>query len=81
MKTALAAIAGLSLLAGASIACAQDTTTTIVHHDDGAEHSKTVVHHADGAKTVIKRHGNHVKKIHRSANGDKTVVKKTTKPE
>lgn len=79
MKTSLAAIAAVALFGVASAAYAQDSTT-VVHHDDGMDHSKTVIRHEDGAKTVIKRHGRHVKKVHVSPNGDKTVVKKTTTP-
>jgi hypothetical protein len=76
MKTVIGGLAALALLAGASGSFAQDTT--VMHKDDGMGNSKTVVHHANGAKTVIRRHGRHVKKVHVSPNGDKTVVKKTT---
>lgn len=80
MKMALAAIAALAMLGGVSIAVAQDTTT-VVHRDDAGDQSKTVIRHDNGARTVIKRHGNHVKKVHVSPNGDKTVIKKTTSPD
>jgi hypothetical protein len=82
MKAAIGGIAALALLAGAAGATgayAQDTT--VVHKESAnGDRSKTVVRHDNGAKTVIKRHGNHVKKVHTSANGDRTVVKKTTTP-
>jgi hypothetical protein len=74
MKTVLAGIAAVALLAGASGAFAQDTTT-VVHKTDGMGDSKTVVHHANGSKTVIHHHGMYTKKVHTSPNGDKTVVK------
>jgi len=38
--------------------------------------SKTVVKD-DNGKTVTKRHGANMKKVHTDPNGDKTVVKKT----
>jgi len=76
MKAVIAAFAAAALLAGASGAAAQGTTT-VVHKDMGDGHSKTVVHHANGSKTVIKRHGSHVKKIHTNVYGDKTIVRKT----
>ena len=78
MKTILITIATLGLLAGtANFAMAQDTT--VIHKESAnGEHSKTIVKHASGAKTVIKRHGTSVKKIHTNADGDKTTVEKTT---
>jgi hypothetical protein len=77
MKILLAGLAATILLAGAPAALAQDSTT-VVHKTVDGDRSKTVVNHADGAKTVIKRHGSHVKKVHTSPDGDKTIVKKTT---
>jgi len=77
MKTYLAAIAAVTLLAGASGAYAQDSTT-VIHKDDGGDHSKTVVKHDNGSKTVIKKHGAMTKRVHTSPDGDKTIVKKTT---
>jgi hypothetical protein len=67
--------AGMASMTTASVA--QDTT---VIHKESAEgdRSKTIVKHDDGSKTVIKRHGDRVKKIHTAANGDKTIVRKTT---
>lgn len=61
----------------ATVATAQDTTVIHKESADG-DSSKTVVKHDDGAKTVIKRHGDHMKKIHTDANGDKTIVKKSS---
>jgi len=53
--------------------------TTVIHKESGdSDRSKTIVKHDDGSKTVIKRHGDRVKKIHTASNGDKTIVKKTT---
>jgi hypothetical protein len=53
--------------------------TTVIHKESGdGYHAKTIVKHDDGSKTVIKRHGDRVKKIHTAANGDKVIVKKTT---
>lgn len=60
----------------ANVAIAQDDTTVVHKESANGEHSKTVVRHA-GSKTVIKRHGLNVKKVHTDAAGDKTVVKKT----
>ncbi|MGZ5921283.1 MAG: hypothetical protein ACXWLT_05915 [Rhizomicrobium sp.] len=61
----------------ANATMAQDTTVIHKESADG-DQSKTIVKHDDGSRTVIKRHGDHVKKIHTAANGDKTIVKKTT---
>lgn len=80
MKTTLAVIATVAMLGGVSGAVAQESTT-VVHRNAAGDRSKTVVHHEDGATTVIKRHDNHVKKVHVSPNGDKTVVKKTYGPD
>jgi len=61
----------------ANVTMAQDTT--VIHKESAdSDRSKTIVKHDDGSKTVIKRHGDRVKKIHTAANGDKTIVKKTT---
>lgn len=60
----------------ANVALAQDTTVVHKESADG-ENSKTVVKSDNGSKTVIKRHGNRMKKVHTDADGDKTVVKKT----
>ena len=78
MKIALIAVTAASLVAGmANLALAQDTT--VIHKEDAdGDRSKTVVKHDDGSKTVIKRHGNRMKKIHTDADGDKTIVKKST---
>jgi hypothetical protein len=60
----------------ANVAFAQDTT--VVHKESAnGENSKTVVKSDDGSKTVIKRHGTSMKKVHTDADGDKTVVKKS----
>ena len=78
MRPVLISLAVAGLLTGMpGIASAQDTT--VIHKESGdGERSKTVVKHDDGSKTVIKRHGDNMKKIHTDANGDKTIVKKTT---
>jgi hypothetical protein len=76
MKILFAGLAAATLLAGAPAAFAQDSTT-VIHKDVDGDRSKTVVNHADGGKTVIKRHGANVKKVHTSPEGDKTIVKKT----
>jgi hypothetical protein len=81
MKFILIGLAAASLLgATASIAQAQDaSTTTVIHKQDAdGDKSKTVIKKDNGAKTVIKRHGRHVKKIHTSPSGEKTVVEKKT---
>ncbi len=77
MKTYLAGFAAIALLAGASGAYAQDSTT-VIHKEESGDRSKTVVKHENGSKTVIKKHGAMTKKIHTSPDGDKTIVKKTT---
>jgi hypothetical protein len=79
MRPLLVAMAALTLIGSAAAAQAQDSTTTVIHKEstDG-DRSKTVVKHDDGSKTVIKRHGHHVKKVHTDENGDTTVVRKTT---
>ena len=78
MKAVLAGLVAASLMGAAvDVAFAQDTTVIHKESADG-ERSKTVVKHDDGSKTVIKRHGDRVKKVHTDANGDKTIVKKTT---
>jgi Ni/Co efflux regulator RcnB len=80
MKSLLVAFAALTLLGGAAAAQAQDGTTVVHKEDSSGDRSKTVVKHDDGAKTVIKRHGDRVKKVHTAPNGDKTVVTKTPNP-
>ena len=76
MKVILAALTAASLVTGiATIAVAQEKTVIHKESADG-EHSKTIVKHGDGSKTVIKRHGLRMKKIHTEPNGDKTVIKK-----
>ena len=78
MKSALIGLATACLLsATANVALAQDTTVIHKESADG-ERSKTVVKDADGDKTVIKRHGNNMKKVHTDAGGDETVTKKHT---
>jgi hypothetical protein len=76
MKIMFVGLVAASLAMGvANVAAAQDTT--VVHKESAnGEHSKTVIKSA-GSKTVIKRHGANVKKVHTDAAGDKTVVKKT----
>ncbi len=76
MKIYVAGLVALGLLSG-SAAYAQETTVVHKESADG-ERSKTVVKHENGSKTVIKRHGSTVKKVHTSPDGDKTIVKKTT---
>ena len=61
-------------MAGAAIA--QETTVMHKETADGM-HSKTVVARSDGSKTIIKRHGSNVKKVHKFANGDKVIIHKT----
>ena len=78
MKSILFAIAATAMIAGASVAAAQDSTTVIHKQNEDGDRSKTVVKKDNGSKTVIKRHGANVKKVHVSPEGDKTVVKKTT---
>ena len=79
MKAYIAGFAAMALLtAAAGAAYAQDTTTVVHKESADGEKSKTVIKKDDGSKTVIKRHGDHVKKVHTSPDGDKTVVKKTT---
>ncbi len=68
------ASAGMASMTTASVA-----DTTVIHKESAeGDRSKTIVKHDDGSKTVIKRHGDRMKKIHTAANGDKTTVKKTT---
>jgi len=76
MKLVLVTVAAAALLGGvATLAQAQDATVIHKQSADG-EQSKTIVAKADGSKTVVKRHGHYVKKVHTSPNGDKTIVKK-----
>ena len=76
MRNLILSLAAVGLLAGtANIAMAQDATVMHKESADG-EHSKTVIK-SDEGKTVIKRHGTHMKKVHVDPNGDKTVVKKS----
>jgi hypothetical protein len=76
MKFALIGLTAASLVMGmANVAIGQDTTVIHKESADG-DHSKTVVKD-DNGKTVTKRHGNNMKKVHTDPNGDKTVVKKT----
>jgi hypothetical protein len=78
MKMMVVSLAAAVLIVGtANVAIAQDTTVIHKENADG-DSSKTVVKHDDGAKTVIKRHGNHMKKVHTDPNGDKTVIKKSS---
>ena len=75
MRIIGAALLTLSLASG-GMAMAQ---TTVIHKESAdSDRSKTIVKHDDGSKTVIKRHGDRMKKIHTAANGDKTIVRKTT---
>ena len=80
MKAYIAGFAALSLLSTGvvGIAHAQDSTTVVHKESADGDRSKTVVKKDDGSKTVIKRHGRRMKKVHTDADGDKTVVKKTT---
>jgi hypothetical protein len=78
MKSIIVGLVAASLTgAAANVAYAQDSTVIHKESADG-ERSKTVVKHDDGSKTVIKRRGDRVKKVHTDANGDKTIVKKST---
>ena len=78
MRIVFIGLVAASLVAGAAnVAIAQDSTVIHKESADG-EHSKTIVKHDDGSKTVIKRHGDQMKKVHTDADGDKTVVKKST---
>jgi hypothetical protein len=77
MKIVLIGLVAASLATGmATVASAQDTTVMHKESADG-ERSKTVVKSDDGSKTVVKRHGTSMKKVHTDAEGDKTVVKKS----
>jgi hypothetical protein len=77
MKFAVIGLTAATLLMGmADIAVAQDTTVIHKESADG-DSSKTVVKSDNGSKTVTKRHGANMKKVHTDPNGDKTVVKKT----
>ena len=79
MKAYIAGFAAIALLTGvAGAAYAQDSTTVVHKESADGDKSKTIVKKEDGSKTVVKRHGNMVKKTHTNAEGDKTVVKKTT---
>ena len=80
MKAYLAGFAALAILTtgAAGVARAQDTTTVVHKESADGDKSKTVVKKDDGSKTVVKHHGNMMKKTHTDADGDKTVVKKTT---
>ena len=77
MRIIISGLVAAGLAMGmANVAVAQDTTVMHKESADG-ENSKTVVKDNDtGSKTVIKRHGTRMKKVHTDANGDKTVVKK-----
>jgi hypothetical protein len=76
MKFAFIGLAAASLIMGmANVAVAQDSTVIHKESADG-NRSKTVVKD-DNGKTVTKRHGANMKKVHTDPNGDKTVVKKT----
>jgi hypothetical protein len=77
MKIVLIGLVAASLATGVvNVAVAQDTT--VVHKESAnGENSKTVVKSDTGSKTVIKRHGTSMKKVHTDAAGDKTVVKKS----
>jgi hypothetical protein len=78
MRSLLVAMAALTMLGGAAaVAQAQEATTVIHKQDSDGDRSKTVIKRDDGSKTVIKRHGHHVKKVRTEADGDTTVVKKT----
>jgi hypothetical protein len=70
----LATVGFITGMTGAAIA----QEATVIHKEsaDGM-HSKTVVARSDGSKTIIKRHGSHVKKVHKLSNGDKVVIHKT----
>ncbi len=70
-------LAGAGMASMTTVSVAQDATVIHKESSDG-DRSRTIVKHDDGSKTVIKRHGDRMKKIHTAANGDKTVVKKTT---
>lgn len=77
MKKILIGLAAIGLMTGmAGAATAQEATVIHKESADGM-HSKTVVARSDGSKTIIKRHGSHVKKVHKFANGDKVVIHKS----
>jgi len=77
MKIMLISLVAASLVTGlANVAIAQDTTVIHKESADG-DRSKTVLKDDSGSKTVINRHGNHIKKVHTDPNGDKTIVKKS----
>lgn len=78
MKTLIAGLAAVAMVAAAAGAYAQDTTTVTHKESASGDRSKTVIEKDNGSKTVIKRHGAKMKKVHISPDGDKTVVKKTT---
>ena len=76
MKIILTGLVAAGLAMGmANVAFAQDTTVIHKESADG-DKSKTVMKSDDGSKTVIKRHGTHMKKVKTDADGDKTIVKK-----
>ena len=77
MKVLLAGAAAVALLmTGAAGAYAQDTTTVVKKESADGDKSKTTITKDNGSKTVIKRHGANMKKVHTNAEGDKTVVEK-----
>jgi hypothetical protein len=74
MKIVVISLVAAGLLAGvANVAIAQDTTVIHKESADG-DRSKTVMKDSDGSKTVIKRHGANMKKVHTDPDGDKTTV-------
>jgi hypothetical protein len=76
MKFALIGLIEASLLMGmANVAVAQDST--VIHKESADGNSSKTVVKDDNGKTVTKRHGANMKKVHTDPNGDKTVVKKT----
>jgi uncharacterized protein YcbX len=76
MKFALIGLTAASLIVGmADVAIAQDSTVIHKESADG-DRSKTIVKD-DNGKTVTKRHGANMKKVHTDPNGDKTVITKT----
>ena len=76
MKTLFAGVGGGRAARGCNRSLSAQETTVI--HKEGVDgHSKTIVHHANGSKTVIKRHGSHVRKVHTSSTGERTVVEKS----
>ena len=80
MKIQIAGLAAIALIAGGSVAYAQDTTTVVTHKDASGQVSDTTVSRPDGSTKQVQRDGPDVKKTYTAPNGDQTIIKKTTTP-